>query len=589
MKKNLITLIAISCMLLIIAGEALAVSPNITANGSDGTVTVNTGGTLTVAVSLNAEDSAGQDADWWVAADTPFGWFYLDASTFGWVFVGTSRAGLRVTHQGPLVDLRLIEVLNMSIPEGTYTFYLAVDTIKNGLLDFDSLYYDSVVVKIIPIPTDVKIYINPGDPLLVSVKTSAGDFVEYFGEKDSNGLATALDAITVTSADGDITNILLDDQLRPTRMLKPNGDSFEIVWESDTLIHLSAILEDGSIRVNESFDLSTLTSSSAESLPPKSIGLDGLSNTDDRGGIPAELIVPPSFSMDQNITVAPDVSQLLVNVTNCGLPVFDAFVEVAVIPFSYAGNPEEGFNVTARYLGGGKYVANIPVTTSSELTLLPSFICNSFADELARVCDFRQTLSDTKAAELCIMYAAFAGATTTPAGGLTVFAACGSSMAASSIYCAGAERFDPRKFEARICETVSDVIDRVKGVASYRFYPTVIIAGKGTFGTEVTDKLPSSGPFPAMFIDADALCTPNWENGCNIESTGGATYEGFLRDLPPYSGKNLFCSDRDDVTWFLGNRVLSIKREGAPDLNGCYPNSTLTTTYRTYVGKICPP
>ena len=66
-----------------------------------------------------------------------------------WIYAGTSYTNLSFTYQGSLIDLPPYEVLNMSgLPEGMYTAYFGVDMDMNGLLDFDQLYYDSVVVNI---------------------------------------------------------------------------------------------------------------------------------------------------------------------------------------------------------------------------------------------------------------------------------------------------------------------------------------------------------------------------------------------------------------------------------------------------------
>ena len=95
----------------------------------------------------------GEDSDWWVAADTPYGWFYLVASTMLWEFAGTSYTDLLVSHQGVLFNLATIEVLNIPVAgllPGTYKLYFAVDMNMNGSLDLDQLYYDSVVVNITP-------------------------------------------------------------------------------------------------------------------------------------------------------------------------------------------------------------------------------------------------------------------------------------------------------------------------------------------------------------------------------------------------------------------------------------------------------
>ena len=121
---------------------------DIKANGSDGSVTST--GNISVTVALDPGSHSGENVDWWVAVDTPFGWFYFDVGIMNWAFAGSSHTALSPTHQGSLFDLSTFEVLNRSIPVGTYTFYFAVDTNMNGVLDFGELFFDSVVVNITP-------------------------------------------------------------------------------------------------------------------------------------------------------------------------------------------------------------------------------------------------------------------------------------------------------------------------------------------------------------------------------------------------------------------------------------------------------
>ena len=119
--------------------------PDIRANGSDGPVI--TSSNLSVTVALTPGTLSGDLVDWWLAADTPLGWFYYNLVE--WVFIG-DISGLLTTHQGPLFDLTPpIEVLNISVsglPSGTYRFYFAVDTDMNGVLDLDKIVFDLVEV-----------------------------------------------------------------------------------------------------------------------------------------------------------------------------------------------------------------------------------------------------------------------------------------------------------------------------------------------------------------------------------------------------------------------------------------------------------
>ncbi|MFH1563481.1 MAG: M6 family metalloprotease domain-containing protein [Nitrospirota bacterium] len=114
--------------------------PDIKANGSDGTIT--TPGSVSITIKLDPWGYAGQNADWWHVADTPFGLYRYNVSGNNWV------SGSNVSYQGHLFNLSPFNTLNTSLPSGTYTFYFGVDMVMNGVLDFGSLYYDHVVVKV---------------------------------------------------------------------------------------------------------------------------------------------------------------------------------------------------------------------------------------------------------------------------------------------------------------------------------------------------------------------------------------------------------------------------------------------------------
>jgi len=96
----------------------------IEANSSDGPVAVTEGTPVSVTISLNPGEYAGYTADWWIAVHTPFappGDWYTYVHPTGW------RTGVNLCAQTALFDLAALEVLNMALPVGAYTFYFAVD------------------------------------------------------------------------------------------------------------------------------------------------------------------------------------------------------------------------------------------------------------------------------------------------------------------------------------------------------------------------------------------------------------------------------------------------------------------------------
>jgi len=122
-----------------LAGSIL---PDIKINGCDGPITLNQLDTITITVTLD-NNGRPDNADWWLAADTPFGlyFFTFDGWTTDWA----------PGYQGPLFHLAPFEVLNMPVsglPAGTYTLYFGVDTVMDGVVTWESTYYDSLIIEI---------------------------------------------------------------------------------------------------------------------------------------------------------------------------------------------------------------------------------------------------------------------------------------------------------------------------------------------------------------------------------------------------------------------------------------------------------
>lgn len=115
----------------------------IKANGSEGPLTIPPGGDLQVEITLDPGDQLGVDADWWLIAYSPSGWFRYRLIPESWVY------GSAVSYQGPLVPVGPKIVLgSISLPAGSYTFFFGVDTAMNGELDMTEVVYDSVHVTV---------------------------------------------------------------------------------------------------------------------------------------------------------------------------------------------------------------------------------------------------------------------------------------------------------------------------------------------------------------------------------------------------------------------------------------------------------
>ncbi|MCG6879923.1 MAG: pectinesterase family protein, partial [Deltaproteobacteria bacterium] len=117
---------------------------DIKANGLDGPVSVAQGQPVTIKVTLDPEVWNGRNADWWVAAHTPFdppGDWYTYVHPNGW------RTGIHTCLQTPLFEVMSpFPVLNMVLPPGSYTFYFAVDGNMDGKPD--ATWLDAVQVTV---------------------------------------------------------------------------------------------------------------------------------------------------------------------------------------------------------------------------------------------------------------------------------------------------------------------------------------------------------------------------------------------------------------------------------------------------------
>ncbi|MBI2440911.1 MAG: hypothetical protein HYV35_06015 [Lentisphaerae bacterium] len=120
--------------------------PEITINGSAGPVSLSAGNTLSIAVSLlNANDST-RNGDWWLAVETPLGFFF-------YVLPGYWTVQPQSVYQGAFFSFGATDVLSLNtagLPAGNYIFYFGVDPLMDGAVDIATLTYDSVVVTLTP-------------------------------------------------------------------------------------------------------------------------------------------------------------------------------------------------------------------------------------------------------------------------------------------------------------------------------------------------------------------------------------------------------------------------------------------------------
>jgi hypothetical protein len=118
------------------------ITPDIMANGSDKAITLDRNDVLKIEISL-VSFGRTNSADWWVLAETPFGWYHYKFSTGKW------EKGKTVARQANLEQLDPMTVFNKSgLKVGTYKFYFGVDLTMDGSITMSSLVVDKIKVTI---------------------------------------------------------------------------------------------------------------------------------------------------------------------------------------------------------------------------------------------------------------------------------------------------------------------------------------------------------------------------------------------------------------------------------------------------------
>jgi hypothetical protein len=112
---------------------------DITANNSDGPVTISAGDPLTVAISIDAGSYSGASADWYIVVNTSSGWQSFNVSQMDYSISGLSALiqGYGLISFGPAAIFS-----TTSLSAGTYTYYFAV------VLTSGQFYYDIVTVNV---------------------------------------------------------------------------------------------------------------------------------------------------------------------------------------------------------------------------------------------------------------------------------------------------------------------------------------------------------------------------------------------------------------------------------------------------------
>lgn len=321
------------------------------------------------------------------------------------------------------------------------------------------------------------LFTNRTDPGLIRAETANGDVIDYFGQKDDKGIATALNIIRVEDAQGRVTTYYLDDQLRPALVYFSNGTIFRIRYLSDTSLIVTVISDNGLVETDIPVSVPASTSSPGASSRKGKSFLNHSSRALKNGAAQIQFAQPTST----------------VIVKNCGVPVNNANVSME-LKTSRGIN----FNIPGYLTGNGIY--QVPIPTPDRTALLRAKQkCLAIAHFLDAACEALQHLG-ALAPQICPAIAlgmAFIPGVDVAAP--AVFAACAQFAAGAELYCG----LGGPTFSEVLCSRIYNAIDRAS------FGPVVLIPTVKIIGEEPRSNLtinPPDGPFTTFTFDFPCDC-----------------------------------------------------------------------------------
>lgn len=277
----------------------------------------------------------------------------------------------------------------------------------------------TVTIQKGPAPAQVTVIDNKTDPLLLEVVDTDGRVIDYFGDRDAEGLPTFIYAVRMQSPTGEVTTFFFDEQERPIRMVAPNGVFFEITWLSNTSIALTATAPNGD-QIDVPIDLSTQTvgqpvvssgtlKASLNNLMGTGFGWPSGNSWQSHPSRTTSIFETASFpagaaNAPVSATSGRAITQLLnqgestslVTVRHCGAPVDNAKVELEI-------RPERGDvqNYVYKFIGNGTYSLTIPNRDTGGDRQLGNRLCFALTKALDNLCNGIEAFTPAEKGLLC--------------------------------------------------------------------------------------------------------------------------------------------------------------------------------------------
>ncbi|NIM11951.1 MAG: hypothetical protein GTO45_07535 [Candidatus Aminicenantes bacterium] len=375
--------------------------------------------------------------------------------------------------------------------------------------------------------TEVKyeIFTNPGTSILLKATRDDGLEVEFYGEKDEQGLPTKLTSAAVKEpGDSHPTHVLFDNDGRIDKVFTSNGTTFQFEWFSDTELRITATSPNGELIVSIPYDLNSGSTSSAI-------------NSEIYTGSKREINLLPR----NNVPIAiksgnwEDIGYINTNsnsycktatieLTKCAEPISDA-IDVGLR--FYPTYPRERYR--ARHVGDGIYEVCIPADVSP-ITIDVGEVCQTTSIVIGAMCTFSKPLVP-QIPLICATIGVIIDAISPAPPVLetaAITAACASLSYVFVALCKTIWKSPPgggTTFADMLCNEFQGVeIELTDGV--YSIIPFAYITGTGYIeGNKTNIKFPYSGLLPKFSIDAPGELKIS---GFHTEPSDPAPYQGYV-------------------------------------------------------------
>ena len=256
---------------------------------------------------------------------------------------------------------------------------------------------------------------NGTDPLITRYSRD-GIEIDFFGQRDENGVPTMVDQISVNMPN-DKTIYKIDDTGRPEKIIAQNGTQFEFNWITEQKAGLTILSSDGLTQINTEIDFAETSTKSKAIKAAKS-------NRNNR-----------AVSLNyREINNSSHYKSAMTNKKNCNISVYSCGglidADVSVLVKEKSGELL-GVFPTLR-IEKGQYSASIP--TDIAPTINPSKICNDIVTVLNNSCVINEVPGLPTMLCMNISSALAVSGVGAPAAA-AILTACTSVTAGMALYC----------------------------------------------------------------------------------------------------------------------------------------------------------